>query len=387
MRRAVPALLIAAACSGGGGPIVPQVSAPEQVVPSSRIPSALAVQPANNNLDVVRHGDRIFFAWRTAPSHFASPEVALHVVSGTSEERFEPEVTFRRMTDLREPRFLSFDGRLFLYFAVLGDSLLDFAPQGFMVSEYLGPGSWSEPEWVYQPGFIAWRTKVEQGTPYVLAYKGGEQIYDEVTAATEIHWLTTTDGRTLTPVVPGQPKVEGGGGSETDVAMLDDGRLIAVIRNEAGDELRWGSKICRAEPDQLGSWSCVGDPRKYDSPLVFQHQGEVYLIGRRNLNEYDGAYDLHKPHATHRDETAYYQFAYWERPKRCAVWHVDAETLAVEHLVDLPSRGDTCFPALLPLNDREYAVYNYTSPLEGPDLIWLEAQLGETRILRTVLRF
>ncbi|MBP7125060.1 hypothetical protein KBD49_01685 [Myxococcota bacterium] len=51
---------------------------------------------------------------------------------------------------------------------------------------------------------------------------------------------------------------------------------------------------------------------------------------------------------------------------------------------DVPHR---CFPALLPRKDGTYRIYNYTSPLDGPDLSWIEGQMGPTVIVSTDLAF
>jgi hypothetical protein len=201
-----------------------------------------------------------------------------------------------------------------------------------------------------------------------------------------VHFLTSQNGLDWEPVVDGQPVVLTGGSSETDFAFLDDGSLIAVSRNELGDDLGFGSKICRAPADALGDWECVGDPRKYDSPLVFQVGSEVYLIGRRNVTE-TGNYDLGYDDMTHQQQISQYQFAYWREPKRCALWRVDPETLTVSFVLDLPSRGDTCFPSLLWSDDGSAWVYNYTSPLDGADLDWNRGQLGDTDIYRIQLDF
>jgi hypothetical protein len=66
---------------------------------------------------------------------------------------------------------------------------------------------------------------------------------------------------------------------------------------------------------------------------------------------------------------------------------VDSETLTVEFVLDFPSKGDTCFPGLLTAEEGLYEVYNYTSPLEGEDLSWIDGQTGPTRIVRTGLKF
>ena len=57
-------------------------------------------------------------------------------------------------------------------------------------------------------------------------------------------------------------------------------------------------------------------------------------------------------------------------------------------MVDIPGRGDTCYPAVIPTGRDRYLVYNYTSPLDGPDEPWGTALLhGPTLIYRTTLVF
>jgi len=355
------------------------LSDPNTMVPSDFLQQDIIDQTANNNLDIVMHDSKLFFVFRTAPSHFASTKTNLYVISSEDEINWVLETNFSYGTDLREPRFLSFNGHLFLYFAVLGNNPTDFEPQGIMCSEYQDHSNWTEPEWIYKPGFIAWRTKVIDGIPYMLAYKGGENIYDFNGKPMEVHWLTTKDGRNWKPVIPGQPSVLTGGGSETDFVFLDDGSLIAVSRNEEGDKTGWGSKICRADPDSLGDWQCVHDPRKYDSPLVFRHGQDIYLIGRRNVTA-DGNYDLGYNTLPIFLQTLLYEADYWFHPKRTSLWKINPKSLEVSFIMDFPSKGDTCFPGLVPLNENEYLIYNYTSPLDGPDVFWLQGQLGPTLI-------
>src|SRR6186713_3257522 len=109
--------------------------------------------------------------------------------------------------------------------------------------ERTGPAAWSAPVDVYDKGFIPWRTKVVGGVPYMIAYVGGENIYNGEPDPIFVHWLTTTDGRAWTPVVPGQPVVHTGGASETDFVILDDGTVVSILRDEQGDADGWGSKV------------------------------------------------------------------------------------------------------------------------------------------------
>ena len=380
----VLALLAALAGCHGSPDNAPTLSDLDMVVPSGALPAEVELQNANNNLDAIFHEGRFYLAFRTGPTHFASPEVVLYVLSSTDRRTWTYEAEFSLCRDLREPRLLSFDGRLFLYFAVLGTSPVGFEPGWMMATERRGPGDWTEPEMFHEEGFIAWRTKTIEGTPYMLAYKGGENIYELGSDPIEVHWLTTRNGFDWTPVVPGRPVVLKGGNSETDFVFLQDGSLLAVSRNEAGDEMGWGMKICRAAAEDLGEWECVADPKKYDSPLLFRHRDDVYLIGRRNLTG-TGDYDLYYRHLPFFLQTLAYELDYWFRPKRCALWRVDSQTLSVEHMLDLPSCGDTCFPATVPLGGGRYLIYNYTSPLDGTDPFWLQGQLGPTHIYSVVL--
>jgi hypothetical protein len=80
-----------------------------------------------------------------------------------------------------------------------------------------------------------------------------------------------------------------------------------------------------------------------------------------------------------------YQSVYWTQPKRCSLWEVDPETLEVSLLLDLPSRGDTCYTELYPLDETRYVVYNYSSDPSGADLSWTDGQQGPTNIYRQIL--
>ncbi len=369
----------------------PAILTTEAVSPGLSHVVGVKLGDASNNLDVVKHQGRSYLAFRTAPTHFASRTVRLYVVSSADERNWRLETTVALGRDVREPRLLSVDGKLFMYFAVLGTDLLSFEPQKMMAVARIDDGAWTAPRDVYKPGFIPWRTRTVGGRPYMLSYGDGRHIYARDGVPVEVHWLTTEDGWTWRPVTAGQPAVLKGGGSEADFVDLPDGGLVAVVRNEAGDGGAWGSKICKASPGTLGRWSCQDDKRKFDSPLLFRRGGEVFLVARRHLSG-SGDYDLGLRWLPPSVQTAAYQLDYWRYPKRCALWRVDPSTLKVRWQVDLPSRGDTCFPAVSadPVSAADgqdtVTIYNYSSPLDGPDVPWLAGQLGRTWIYRSVVR-
>lgn len=381
----------------------PRIGEPAWVVPSAGLPAEVTLGASNNNLDVARHQGRVFLAFRSSGNHFASPGTVLWVVSSEDETTWRYEGHFAMGTDLREPRFLAWKDRLWLYFGVLGKDPADFEPKGARAAEYLGreggKPKWDGPKEVLDfggGGFIPWRIRtLPDGRPVMIGYDGGENVYDTTGGKIRVHLLTTDDGWHWSALVPGKAIVKEGGGSEADFAFAADGSLVAVIRNEAGEVgpchgeaqgVCFGSWICTAPADAWADWTCAHDPRKYDSPLVFAAAGKVWLIGRRSLKN-EGLYDLGEAAASPKDVYTKYQLAWWSGPKRCAVWEVDGATRTVAFVLDLPSAGDTCFASALPIagEDAAFTVYNYTSPVDDPaklDIKWLEGQLGETWIYR-----
>jgi len=378
--------LDAAAPSPDAGPADPFVDMLEAVVPGDTLPPGVVTQAANNNLDVVDHDGRLFLAFRTAPSHFASAETRLWVISTANDGTWRLEGTFFKGTDLREPRLLSLNGRLFLYYAVLGTDRLAFEPKGTERAEWLGPGRFSGAVPALDGNFIPWRVRVHNGVAHLTAYTGGEGVYVMGGEPIRVYWLTSTDGEAWRPFDPARPVVLEGGASETDFAFTRGGAVVAVARNEAGDpEFGFGSKICRGEPGALTTWRCAADPRKFDSPLVFAHAGRVWLVARRNVTE-TGAFDLGREDLDYATRYGLYQTDYWGKPKRCALWEIDPDALTARFVLDLPSRGDTCFASVVPRGDDAYALFNYSSSLDvlpdAPDPSWLQGQIGETLIYR-----
>ena len=378
------------ACSGttlvtvGGGYDI-TLGPLEIVVPSDSLPESVTAQTSNNNLDVVEHSDgRLYLAFRTGPNHFASAEVEMYVMSSLDHgETWEHELTVDMDTDLREPRLLSLDDKLVLHYAVLGTNPVDFEPQGTMRATKIAD-TWSSPEWIFDDGFIPWRTRVMDGEPTMIGYTGGDDIYDQegdTLPQLQVRWLTGDDGLTWSG-----DTVWTGGGSETDLTFTDSA-LVAVMRNEAGDGDGFGSKICHASLDEPTDWSCIHDCRKFDSPLMFSYGGEAWLIGRRNVTD-DGCFDLGlDPELySHSERFVLYSAEYWQQPKRCTLWHVDDETLLVSPMLDLPSAGDTCFPSILGTGG-DLEVWNYTTDPERSETPWLEGQPGQTLITRQTLQF
>jgi len=352
----------------------------QRLVPGGGLPERVEVQEANNNLDVTFHGGRYFVAFRTAPSHFASREVRIYVLSSADRTSWEYEAEFHLGSDLREPRFLVHDNRLLLYFLQNGEAMLKFEPRQSFACEYAGPGKWTDPRPVYEPGYVMWRFRSRGGIAYAAVYNG-RGIYDAGRQPGEVRLLTSPDGYIWSPVSH-EPQVTRTGAEEPEFEFDEAGNLVAVVRLE----LTGGSLFCTASKEDLSRWQATYSPHKYDSSLMFRRGSEFFVIARRNVA---GVYDHTPPWFPEKARTAVNAVLYSLTRKRTCLYRADLERACLVPLFDFPSRGDTAFAGIAPVVDapEAYWVLNYSSPINGIDLPWLAGQLLPTCLYETTLKF
>ncbi|UCD85448.1 MAG: exo-alpha-sialidase, partial [Deltaproteobacteria bacterium] len=212
-----------------------QVSEPRWVVPSEALPAEAPTMASNANVDIIFHTDRLFMAWRTAPEHFASDQVYMLVVSSLDGGKtWEFEHLIDLDTDLREPRFLSYGGKLQLIFFQAGTIALSFEPITMWRTVRRAPGDWSEIEVLVDGPEVPWDVKVRGGIAYMTSYRGEHYSGDE-DATVRVFFKYSTDGDTW-KLVDDRPSVYEGGVSESAFEFDEDGSLWVVTRNEDGDE-------------------------------------------------------------------------------------------------------------------------------------------------------
>ena len=122
-----------------------------QIVPHPDLPPEVELLASNNNLDAVVHEGRLYLAFRTGLTHFATPWTRLYVLaSDTGGASWTHELTIERGRDLREPRLLSWGGKLFFYFFEAGANPLDFAPGRIFATERR-PATSGRQDWTLRP--------------------------------------------------------------------------------------------------------------------------------------------------------------------------------------------------------------------------------------------
>lgn len=357
------------------------IGEPRVVVPGRASSHVSNLGLSNNNLDVCVFGGSRFLAWRTAPTHFASSHAAIHIaVSSDDGASWEASGDVHLGVDVREPRFFEWSGVLFMFFCTLGTDWRRFEPGRVQMTQLRG-STWSAPVAVSETDAMAWRVRELDGIPVMAVYRAGSTIYSRTPRPTSVELWTTDDGEHWEPIDRRQPEFHRGG-TETEIVRTPRDGLIAITRMEGPE--KFGSEICRAHTLQSGIVESRIVPFKLDSPLLFTEGDEVFLIARRSL-EFRGNFDLGITELPPPVAMRIYHRTYWATPKRTALWRVDARSLDVEWIADLPGQGDTCFPGLIRTEPGKFIVYNYTSPLDGADLPWLAGQHGPTHIYEVSL--
>ena len=355
-------------------------SVPEELKRGVQLPDSLTLMDSMNNVDMIRHTQngvqRYYLAFRTAPNHFASTRTLMHVLSSANGRYWQTEDTIHLGADMREPRFLSFKGRLFFYFFKGGTDPFAFEPERMYVSEHIA-GGWSLPQPFYEPGYVPWRARVYGDQAYLSTYYGRGLYGAQDKAAVRL--LVSQDGLDWKPVSE-QPQLTIPGAEEPEFDFDEKGDIWGTIRLE-----NQGGMLFHARHGELGSWETIKLKDKYDSALMLKHKNNFYLIARRNV---DGTMD--KAPAGWPDEWRKWinLGRYWVTTKRTALYRFDTDTKTITPLFDFPSHGDTAFPALAPIDENRYWFINYSSPLGiGRDDNWVTGQLRQTRLYESVLSF
>lgn len=347
-----------------------------QIVPGPGMPAGFTPLRSTNNVDLIRVDDTIFMAFRTAPTHFPSSNAYIYVMrSDDLGETWQQELVLHMNCDLREPRFMYFNNELFLYFFTGGRNPIRFEPSWIHVCRRRPDGSWTNPEKVFRQGYVAWRLRERDGIAWMSTYYGTE-IYGKGSRG-EIRLLRSSNGIEWEPISE-QPQIERVGAEEAEFVFDEQGGIVALVRLEVGG----GALVCRAPADRLDRWETRFTPYKVDSSLMFTCKGRYFVVGRRNVAG-RSARALNWPEGI---RNAWSMGFYSITRKRTCVYEIDPQTLELFPLFDLPSKGDTAFAGIAPLDDNgRYLLVNYSSPVDGPDWPWIAGQLFGSVLYRCVL--
>ncbi len=363
----------------------PQLSNPYWLIPSEDLPADVNPQKSNNNVCITIFNHRLFLAFRTGPTHFASKKTGIYVMSSSDGKEWQKELEIFNGQDFREPFLIPIDGKLHFYTFGAGTKMTAFEPQFIDHFTSDGNGNWSEAEQVLTLGEVHWSMKNRNGSTFMTSYIGSHY---ELKGPSEVRlFFKQTDDGVTWKSVNDTGAVYFGGVSETAWEFDRDKNLWAVTRLEDGDKTGFGSHVAFAKADDLGNWEFpdTADARCFMSPKMFRHGDDLYLIGRRQLGKKPfGKVKRSKKMSAQRK---WNWVGYSLSPKTTALFKINKETRKVELVMDLPGAGDTAFPSILRLDKHRFLVANYTSPINHQKRDWLMGQLGKTKIYLQLITF
>jgi len=292
--------------------------------------------------DMIRWKGKIWITFRSCPDgHMVHPTSSILVLSSADGKEWKEEHTFSvARRDVRDPHFLLFREKLFIYTGTwwTGDETLP--REGYNLNQHLGYAvfsedgeSWSEPtqlEGTY--GHYIWRAATHKGKAYLCGRRkqrysvqdGSEKAPAEIV---ESAMLESDDGLIWKFHSLFQPRR----GDETAFLFEEDGSLLAVSRSGGQP-----AQLVRAIPPWQEKTRV--DFEDYIGGPLLTKWGDHYLVsGRRNTDN---------------------------GPKTTLYW-LDGERL--EKFAELPSGGDNSYPGFIEFDNGDGLVSWYSTHEKDED--------------------
>ncbi len=348
----------------------------QNLTTSGKLPAKCIIQHSNNNLDLVKFHDKFYLAFRTAPTHFASKKATMYVVSSTDLESWTFETEIKLGCDVREPRFAIYHDTLNLYFFRGGTRTFRFEPKEIFVLRKSEKSTWTEKQSVNLDGFVPWRVRERKDTLYLSAYYGKNLYNSKHKSNLRLFW--STDALALKPISE-EPQIDILSAEEGEFIFDKEGNMFSTVRLEGT-----GSLVCKADKNSLHNWEKKRSKTKYDSALLFDHNQDIYLVSRRNI---DGEIDKVKNRRNEKQGRINNLIRYSITKKVTALFKLNKTDLTLSHITDFPSTGDCSYAGISKVNDDNYVLMNYSNNINGRKKNWISGQLGKTYIYWTKLHF
>lgn len=307
--------------------------------------------------DLLFWRDSFWLIYVSSPSHFASTKSCLVLLRSSDAQTWQEVQKFDGGgEDIRDPKLAIIQGRMFLY-ALLNQK---FDPEPYKTIAANSPDglSWSPFREVSPSGWLLGRPVIsDKQVWYAPAHR-----LDHGTAVL----LKSTDGVDWSI----HSQIFAGGeerADETAIQFLQDGRLIAVTRLEAGSSFFGSSQagtLISVAASPFTAWTQITKSRvtRLDGPTLFGFENQVYAVGRSQpkvLAPFQGL------------GSAFSR-------KRTALFLVQENAAGLIHLTDLPSCGDTSYAGVA-VKDGKVLISYYTND-PRKDFPWLLGMLLPTRI-------
>ncbi len=289
--------------------------------------------------DLVRFQGKLYLTFRSCPDgHMVHPTASIMILTSDDGREWRPVHRFHvEQRDTRDPHFLVFRDKLFVYTGTWYSGPTTLAREDYDLNKHLGYAAWSEDgaKW-HSPillegtfGHYVWRAAAfgdkaylcgRRKTGFAVAPRGeGKQV--------ESLMLESDDGLIWRKCAVFQETA----GDETAFLFEPDGSVLAVGRRGGAP-----AQLLRSSPPYT-QWKRKDLDRYVGGPLLTKW-GSRYLVGGRNTTKQNG-------------------------PKTSLCWLAGDQ---LHEFAELPSGGDNSYPGFVELAPNRALVSYYSSHERDP---------------------
>jgi hypothetical protein len=284
--------------------------------------------------DLVRFGDRFYLTFRSCPDgHMVHPTASIIILSSQDAQNWEPVHQFRvEKRDTRDPHFLIFKNRLFVYTGTWYSGDTTIAVADYDLNQHLGYAAWSDDGRTWHSpvmlegtfGHYIWRAAAWGDTAFLC---GRRKIGFEIAPRgegrqVESLMLESSDGLIWRKRAVFQ-EIDG---DETAFLFEPDGAVLGIGRRGGPT-----AQLLRAGPPYT-AWERRELSQNVGGPLLTRW-GDFYVVGGRKSTTDRG-------------------------PKTSLYWLIENQ---LREFAELPSGGDNSYPGLVALSPARALVSWYSS--------------------------
>lgn len=286
--------------------------------------------------DLCRFRDQIYLTFRSCPDgHMVHPTASAIVLrSGDEGETWEEVHRFSvKDRDTRDPHFLVFKDRLFVYTGTWWSGSTTIPINEYDMNKHLGFAAWSDDGKAWTSpvmlegtfGHYIWRAATDGDRAYLCGRRKPGFDIDPKGEGENIESLMLESDDGL--IWKKRAYFAETAGDETAFLFENDGKLLAIGRHGGGKN----AMVIRSEPPYT-EWSRDSLDRPVGGPLVVKW-GEHTIVGGRKTTDENGA-------------------------KTSLYWLVGNE---LQEFYEFPSGGDNSYPGFVTLSPTRALVSYYSS--------------------------
>ena len=306
--------------------------------------------------DLVRFANRFYLTFRSCPDgHMVHPTSCIIVLVSDDAQNWRETHRFSApLRDTRDPHFLVFKNRLFVYTGTWFSGPTTLAREDYDLNKHLGFAAWTEDGQQWRSpvmlegtfGHYIWRANQWNDKAYLCGRRkagfaiGPRGEGDEV----ESLMLESDDGLIWRKAAVFQQRE----GDDTAFLFQSDGSLIGIGRRG-----RANAQLLQSSPP-FEHFVRTDLDRYIGGPLIAQWNQRLVVAGRHNTVD--------------------------RGPKTSFCWLVNGQ---LQEFAELPSGGDNSYPGFVPLSDDRALISYYSSHEKTPEGKSITAiYLAELRLLR-----